>query len=482
MKGGISLKEKVSNEVKVLSKINRKKLSKYHYTNSLMEEAFNEGMLSTAEVGNIQAKLLECLSDVIMQKTKGESTSLPVDETTALMASLVYTLDIYLEQFDNPDDAVKLLKEEAIDQLIHKGTQMISDQYDEIKEMYLYLVKNKLEVPLDCYHSTIDVAVPTFLKSYNIVFAAQVTATTIDYPLAKDDWDVCGVKYMYTYMKRIILETHFCKMFGDQKVINLLECFGKAIKMDYKLELLNIFELVLNNALFLQLAGKDPLNLIFEEEDRKVFVKSMKQWNQKEISLYLKEGADKLIQTLKITDEETVTYIYDYLPTLIKRTKNVLQNNSVDSIILANAKEEQKQKSSIFQSAESMSSRKFQKLTDKISDIYDAEEKAEYIITHIQSIHDLVDIFNSDYLYGDEYDALYSKFGDFELALLSKIVYYEEMRDNKDSLRKLIKSMDWFDYEWKEFFTSFMLKLSEERIKNVEKLVEAIDYTQLHFD
>ena len=478
----IHLKKNKNMEIVATSQINKKKLSKYNYTVSLMEQALNVGLLTVEEIGTVQVQLFECLSDVIIQKTNGESTSLPVDETKDLMASLVYTLDVCLEQFENPDDAVKLLKNEPIEQLLRQGTEIISNQYDEIKEMYLYIVKNKLDVPLECYHSTIDVAVPTFLKSYSIVFAAQVTATTIDYPLAIDDWDVSGAKYMYTYMKRIILETHFCKIFGDEKVEKLLTYFGKAIHMDYKLELLNIFELVFNNALFMLLAGKMPLNLIFSEEERVDFSKVMMAWSQKEIANIIEKGAEKLIAELGIVDEDTLIYIYRYLPNLVNYAKNAIQNNSLNSIIIAEIKEVEVVKNVIFQSGKAMDSKAFVQLTDAISNIYDADEKAEYIITHIQSLYDFMDILNSDYLYGDEFNVMFSKFSEFELAILAKIVYYEEIRDSSINLKRIIAAMDYFDYEWKEYFAEFLRKLNPDSFSKVEMLIGEVDYEQLKFD
>ncbi|AJY77309.1 hypothetical protein VN24_25555 [Paenibacillus beijingensis] len=53
-------------------------------------------------------------------------------------------------------------------------------------------------------------------------------------------------------------------------------------------------------------------------------------------------------------------------------------------------------------------------------------------------MHDYLDMLESDCLYGDEYDALFHAFGDMELAILAKIVFYEELRsESLDRYSKL---------------------------------------------
>lgn len=476
------MKENINHEVVVKSKISKKKLNKYQYTNSLMEEAVRIKLLDTTDIINIQNQLANYLAELIMRKTSGESTSLSVDETKNLMNSMIYTLDIYFESISNPDDAVYQLKTQKIGDLIQKGTDIIVNMYDEVMDFYLLIVKKKLNVPLACYHNTIDEAMPIFLKQYNMVFSAHSASTAIDYPLAIDDWDVCGVKYIHTYLKHFILETNFCKIFGDEKIEKLVYCFGKKIRMDYKLELINIFELTYHNAVFMVLDGCKVLDLILTPHSSKILIQKLKKLDNTEMEAIIREATNRLLIELNISDKTTIDYIFKYLPDFVCRLNNNKENQSLDSMLITEIEEKVKEKFCMFQSREAMNEKTFRKVASTINNIYDAEEKANYIISNITSLYDFMDILNSDYLYEDEYEVLFSKLSDFELTILVKIIYYEDMRDRTESMYETINKNVLFDYEWQTIFNEFLKNLERKRLDDIEKYIDEIDYEQLKFN
>lgn len=476
------MKENINKELVVKSKIDKNKLNKYQYTNSLIEEAVRIKLLDTTDMSNIQNQLINCLAELIMQKTNGESTSLSADETKNLMNSIIYTLDIYFESISNPDDVVYQLKTQKIGDLIQRGTDIIENMYNDVMDFYLYIVKKKLKVPLDCYNTTIDEGIPIFLKFYNMVFSAHVASTTIDYPLAIDDWDVRGVKYMHTYLKRCSLETNFCKIFGDEKIEKLLYYFGKKIGMDYKVELINIFELTYHNAVFMLLAGSKVLDLILTPYSSKIVIERLEKLNNTEMETTIREATHRLLTELNITDETTIDYIFKYLPNFIHRLNNNRENQSLDSMLIAEVEEKVKEKFCMFQSREAMNEKNFRKVVNTINNIYDAEEKANYIISNITSLYDFMDILNSDYLYESEYEVLFSKLSDFELTILVKVVYYEDIRDKTESMYEIVNKNVMYDYEWQTVFNEFLKNLKRKRLDDIEKYIDEIDYEQLKFN
>ena len=475
------MKDDINKKVSVVSKINRNELNKYQYTNALISEALSINLLNTNDVISIQNQIVSCLAELIMQKTNGESTSLSAEETKNLMDSIIYTLDIYLENIENPDEAAHKLKTEKVSRLIKKGTKIINDMYDKIMDYYLYIVKNKLKVQLDCYNTTIDEGLPIFLKVYNMMFSAHSASTSIDYPLAIDDWDVRGVKYMYIYMKHLIIENKFCKIFGDEKIEKLLYNFGKKIRMDYKVELINIFELTYHNAIFMLLAGEKVLDLVLTSRNYKVLIKKLEKLNDKQMEVLIRKCAYQLLIELDIQDEEIKNYIFECLPDLIYRLNTNRDNKSLQSMIIEEA-EEKEAKRYIFESKESMDESTFRKVINKMKDIYDEEEKADYIIANIKSLYDFIDILNLDYLYENEYYALFSKLSDFELALITKFVHYEDFRDKTQSLYEIINRDDMCDYEWQMYFNEFLKKMDRDIIDQVEKYIDEVDYQQLKFN
>lgn len=481
MKGVIYLKEDINKNVSVVSKIDRNEINKYHYSNALISKALSINLLNTNDVISIQNQILSYLAELIMQRTNGESTSLSAEETKNLMDSIIYTLDIYLENIENPDEAVHELKTEKISELIKKGTGIINNMYDKVMDYYLYIVKNRLKVPLDCYNMTIDEGIPIFLKVYNMMFSAHSASTSIDYPLAIDDWDVRGVKYMYIYMKHLIIENKFCKIFGDEKIEKLLYNYGKKIRMDYRVELINIFQLTYHNAIFMLLAGEKVSDLVLAPYSYKILIKKLEKLNDEEMNLLIRKAAYELLKELDIQDEETKNYIFECLPDFIYRLNTNRDNKSLESMIIEEA-EERETKKYIFQSKESMDEDSFRKVIKNIQDIYDPEEKADYIIKSIKSLYDFIDILSLDYLYENEYYVLFSRLSDFELALISKFVHYEDFRDKTESLYEIINRNDMYDYEWQMYFNEFLKRMDKDRIDQIEKYIDEVDYEQLKFN
>lgn len=125
------------------------------------------------------------------------------------------------------------------------------------KQRYQEVKKMKLNVPVDAYQMTIDDSLPVFMKHYDIIFEAQNTMASIDYPLAIDDMRLQGVFYIKQYLERLQMETRFCHFFSHQDIMYILINFGKINRFNYQIELFNIFELMINNAVFPScLAGK----------------------------------------------------------------------------------------------------------------------------------------------------------------------------------------------------------------------------------
>ncbi|XBO87302.1 hypothetical protein AAGG52_11445 [Bacillus licheniformis] len=75
-----------------------------------------------------------------------------------------------------------------------------------------------------------------------------------------------------------------------------------------------------------------------------------------------------------------------------------------------------------------MSDIELRKLVDCIMERKNTAEKISLIRDHFVSLHDYLDLLNSGCLFDDEYNALFATFGNFELAIFAKIVFYEELR------------------------------------------------------
>ncbi len=95
--------------------------------------------------------------------------------------------------------------------------------------------------------------------------------------------------------------------------------------------------------------------------------------------------------------------------------------------------------------------------------------------------HDYLDMLESDCLYEDEYDALFFAFGDMELALLAKVVFYEELRSETLKLPFILSMKKEYPMEWQMRFVQYLQGAGRERLQAIEKVMHEIDYEQIHF-
>jgi hypothetical protein len=109
------------------------------------------------------------------------------------------------------------------------------------------------------------------------------------------------------------------------------------------------------------------------------------------------------------------------------------------------------------------------------------EEKVRIIRRHFASLHDYLDLLESGCLYGDEYEALYAAFGDMELAILCKIVFYEQLRVFAD-LQDIIRETKEAERDWQNHLIGFLKDLDASRIRAIDEWIGNIDYEELHFD
>ncbi|WP_169834292.1 DUF6179 domain-containing protein [Paenibacillus donghaensis] len=105
--------------------------------------------------------------------------------------------------------------------------KIVSKCFEETKQLYNEVKKNKLDVPVDAYNMTIDESLPVFMKKYGIIFDAHNTMASIDYPLAIDDMRLQGIFYIKQYLERLQMETKFCHFFSHEDLLDTLVISGE---------------------------------------------------------------------------------------------------------------------------------------------------------------------------------------------------------------------------------------------------------------
>ncbi|WP_425446510.1 DUF6179 domain-containing protein [Dethiothermospora halolimnae] len=470
-------------EVEKYRKVEKFKLEQNQYTASLLNETLKLGLLNIKEVSRIQTEVSYILEKLIMRYTKGESTSVTVETTKKLLSSIMYSIDAYMMNYDDVEKSIIDLKTKDIKEIYIKGVELVSLYYEKTMKDYRKIKRNKLNTKLEAYNATIYEAIPLFFRKYEIMFGAHNTMASIDYPLALpvDDIKIRGVFYIKKYLEHLDIETEFCKHFREEDIEEILISFGRNIRMDYKIELINIFELVINNSIFSILSGGKGEEIAISSSQYKFLNEKFDNLMNYDIELLIDQAFQKLINTLKINSFRVLDYINKYKKVLMGRVINGVENKSLDSIVITNKKESIKNNTITFRATEKLRDYEFNMLVKKLIRSISSEDKINMLNTSIKSLHDMIDIFNANCLFENEYIDLFSTLSDMELTILARIAFYEELRGNSINLLDAISCQKEIKDEWQIHYIKFLTKLNKDRIKSIETYLDKIEYEEISF-
>lgn len=460
--------------------IDRSKLKRSQYVMSLLQEGRRTGLITGQEMYRIQVGIMQVLKKLIRRYTQGESTSVTTETAEGIMVSLIYALDAYSLHFENPEEAIVHLKSKDVKDMHAEGVERLRRHFEDVKQLYRDVKKMKLDVPVDAYNMTINESLPVFMNNYDLIFEAQNTMASIDYPLAVDDMRLQGVFYIKQYLKRLKMETEFCRLFSRQDLMFILTNFGKIHGLDYRIELFNIFALMVNNAFFSLLSGGDPRNVRISENQYDWLNRMLTACHADQRAAVIHEGMDRLQEVLG-TDQALTCYMNLYRDELLQRVNHTAANGGLEMLIIREAEEREKPMTLMLHENERMSDVQMRKLIEKIMESDDAERKVRLIRDHVASLSDYLDLLDAGCLFGNEYEALFADFEDIELAIFAKIVLYEELKGNDCDFPEVIAEATETDREWEMHYIRFMQQLDVARIESVGRLVNDIDYEEISF-
>ncbi|PZD97419.1 hypothetical protein DNH61_03470 [Paenibacillus sambharensis] len=470
----------VSRELTTRDRVQKTRLQGNQYTISLMNAGLQAGLLTSQEVARIQSAFMEILRDLIHKHTRGESTSVTTETAENILTSILYASDAYLLSFEEPEKAITYLKAVDPRRIYDKGVEKVNQCLEEVKLLYKELKASKLEIPVDAYNMTIDESLPVFFRKYGVIFDAHNTMASIDYPLAVDDMRLQGVFYMKQYMERLKLETGFCALYGQQELLSLLANYGRECRFNYRIELFNIFELVMSNAVFSILSGGAANTLRISEIQYLRLEQQLSSLAKPQIRTLINEAVASLQQELTI-DSELKAYMDRCQENLIQRVKHAAKHNTLRKVIITEREDETKSLVVYFNKEERMSDVQLRSVLQEIMAFDRKEDKVNLIRSSFHSFHDYLDMLESDCLYGEEYEALFRSFGVTELAILAKIVFCEELRSESLNLSSILLLEQHFQAEWQMQFVQSLQRMSRDRLEAVERNMNDIDYEHMTF-
>lgn len=461
-------------EIAKHSSIKWEALDPNQYTLTLMKEAYRTGLIDKQAIYGIQEQVMLVLRELILRYTKGESASVKTETAEGLLHSIYYCMDAYLKSFDTPEAGIELLKPSSIREVYGKGVEAVTAVFVEAEEFCRGLVKNRLEVPLEVYKTSVTEALPEFFRSYSVVLGAHDTTCSLDYPLIFDDMNVKGVFYIRNYLETLNTETEFCKLFSKADTDKLLAVYGRTCRVDYREAPVNLFEILLNNSIFSAMSGSSAANLKITRSQFEVIRERITGLDYEQTSGIVHAAAHKLIFDLNICRAELIKYIYRYSRDFVLRVLNAAGNDNLSNIIMITAEEKVSNKGKAFIETERLPDAGFRHLIRRIKDCSTAEDKVRVIMSEVHSLEDYLDILNADCLFGDEYGVLFAALGDMELAVLAKALPGDELESNKLNLLTAGLADEGMAAEWQPEYLRFVRGLEENRRKRIEELSDVL--------
>lgn len=425
---------------------------------------------------------MSILSDLIQRYTQGKSSSVTSDTAERILSSILYAVDANLRRFADPLRAVDYLTTADMRKIYGEGVDLLRQCLDETKRLYTVVKQNKLDVAVEAYHTTIDESLPVFLNQYGILFDAHNTMASIDYPLAVDDIQMEGVFYIREYVERLKMETDFCRLFSQGDLDTLLVHFGQVCRFDYRIELFNIFELVLNNAVFSILSGGDAHKIYISPGQFEALTRRFALASAAQIQTLLHEAADELLSRLNINDTQLSDYMHQCMRHLAQRAVNAARHNSLETVIIKEMKKKQKSYAISLDNGDQMTDSRFRLLVDRITACEKTEEKVDLIQKNVHSLTDYVDVLNAGCLFGNEFHTLFRSLSHIELAILAKRVFYEDLRDHSCHFSSIVFQEKMPESEWEQHYVVFLQNLGPDRLNAVEACIHDIDYEDISFD
>ena len=484
--------------ITIKPRLEKANLNKYHYTISLLQEGYRAGLISKSIIECFQGQLISILQDLILRYTQGESSSVMVETAESILNSIFYCIDAYTITYENPEDILAFLETRSLKDIYQDGLDLVKACVNEAKLLYLKVRKNKLTIPMEVYKTSIDEALPGFFRDYRVVFNAHDTTCMLDYPLVFDDMNVEGVFYIKQYLLNLETETQFCRFFPTEDIIKTLARYGQMYGIDYKVSPINVFEVVINNSVFSVLAGNTATTLNISKAQFEVLRSRLSYTNNNtyypamlasiptslpahsSIPVLVNAAFQKLVEDLSITQPNLLAYIQRYQTVLLPRLLNAVQNDSLQNLIVVDPGDapdldaNTRNAGVIFKSGDNMKDSDFRSLVASIMECANGADKLTLIASHISSVEDFVDVLQADCLFGNELNIVFASLSDIELALLGKIVFAEELRNEPLNLYSILCGTKRVETEWQKQYIHFIKNVGPEKTAILQDLLLTI--------
>lgn len=393
-------------------------LSQEFYFQDFFQTACSKKLLREEEITRIQTGLLELFTKEATRYTNDESSSIPVETAQSLLQSITFSMGSYLKTFADVGTQLAILKEEEISSLFLLGQRTVEQRFEAAKELLHRLTDGLMRIDNIAYQDTIREGLPKFFHDYNVEFAAHEAAGDIDYPSYVTVTELLGVEYMEEYLRRLCLENEFLNYFSAKDINLLLIAFDREARH----MLINLFELVLINALGCRILEKEARILDISAQENVWLQEKMSKLSKEERSRQLQMAFSSLAKELTLSEELTA-YVIPELPMLSERLSHHLDMNTLSHFFIS-FNSAFREEYEYLEEGEIMEDYKLRHLIERIENTDVIAEKVNLILQEVRSTTDLIELLEECFYDGD-YEEVFGLLGEAELHMLEKRILYD---------------------------------------------------------
>ncbi|MFZ5969928.1 MAG: DUF6179 domain-containing protein [Bacillota bacterium] len=450
--------------------IDKEKLDQNQYLVSLLKEGTQNGLLGLDLAKSLPFGLMDVLKEIMRMYTKGESSTLKAGTAEDLMKSIIYSIDLFLMKYPNPEDALHHLQSCNVRILYQEAVDYANDYIESTKKLYQSIEAKRVWVPNVVYNETFTEAIPNFFLDYDVIFAAHHTSSDMDYPLAFDDMSAKGIAYIRRYLDAFALENEFCLKFQPKSITMLLQSYGKSNRLNYKQSPINLFELVFNNIVFLTLLDESYESLLISAIGFEMIEEKLNGLEEITLKHLISSILNKIINRLEIANSKLIDLIYRYSQAMIERLSNALAHGHLANMMVLDITAQPEERT-VLDPGHKMNNRAFRFVYKKIRDCSTVEDKLILLTKYVNALDDFLDLLKADCFFEKEYDCVFDSLGNLELSTLIVSEFKEHMLRGEEKLSTFLSKTISYKYDWEEAFVDWLRKFDKDRVQAIELLV-----------
>ncbi|MGN1343119.1 MAG: DUF6179 domain-containing protein [Traorella sp.] len=424
---------------------------------SLLQKSYQQNKITQSELVNYHHQLEILSKELVLYYNHTNSTSISKENYHRIWETMNYMLIHGL-----PTD---LSLNQSIKEYFYQGLSNIKKDVETIKKIYQKIKKTRLPIQNDLYESIIDEQFVAYLHSlnqYHGIFNYCHLDYDYDYPLMNgypfehNMYNLQGSDFLLYYIKRFYIENKFCFLYHSS-LQTLIEQYQEQKQISFSDLSINLFSLILNQVLINELLNKD--SILLEKND---LIRIKRQFFADKIEKNTTLAIHKLSKKLSA---DIYSYIIQFKSQIIYMMKQNIQYPDESFIYPIDKNIHQVQLNP------TKTSKEFNTILSNLFMIEDITMKIEYIKTLQINLHDLIDLFDHQIFYEEEYLTYYQSLSKIDIALLIKTILSDQHGYHLSKIEDGLDSSIKWQYYLIQYLQINKLALEIEEILDHIKLI-----------